>query len=172
MMKTVCLVCLLALLLSGCAAPVWETVEDVSPAVEAAAWQEDTYTIQLGLPEGAALLEEAGGCRLYGTGDGSLEILTETFLASGLDSAVRHLSGLSAEDLTSLRTQRFSLPEYQFVWYAQSEEGGWLCRADLVLDGLDCYAVVCRSREAGGNGLDDAIRQVFSSFGLFRDEGV
>ena len=99
MMKTVCLVCLLALLLSGCATPVWETV-----AVEAAAWQEDTYTIQLGLPEGAALLEEAGGCRLYGTGDGSLEILTETFLASGLDSAVRHLSGLSAEDLTILRT--------------------------------------------------------------------
>ena len=172
MMKKVCLIGLMVWLLAGCAAPVWETVEDVLPAVETAAWQETAYTIQLGLPEGAVLTEETETCRLYTTPGDNLEIQTETFLASGLDDAVRHLSGMSAENLTILKTQRFSLPEYQFVWYAQSEEGGWLCRADLVIDGLDCYAVVCRSRESGGNDREQTIRQVFSTFGLFRDEGV
>ena len=101
-----------------------------------------------------------------------MEVETRTFLTSGLDSAVSMVSGFEAEKLTILKTTRFDMPEYQFAWAAQTEQGMRLYRADLVLDGMTCYAVVCSHSEDVGTGCDTQIRQVFSSFGLFTDEGV
>ena len=170
-MKRVCLV-LLCLLLSGCSTPVWETVEDEIPVAAVSSWLEEAYTVQFGVPESVSLLEEREGWQVYGTEDGSLEIETRTFLTSGLESAVRTVSGFEAEELTILQTTRFGLPEYQFVWLAQTEQGSRLYRADLVLDGMDCYAVICSRPESAGDDYDQEIRQVFSSFGLFTDEGV
>jgi len=170
-MKQVCLV-LLFLVLSGCTAPVWETVEDEMPAVAVSSWLEDAYTVQFGIPETVNLQEEREGWQVYGTEDGSLEIETRIFLTSGLESAVRTVSGFEAEELTILQTSRFGLPEYQFAWVAQTEQGSRLYRADLVLDETDCYAVICSRPESAGNDHDTEIRQVFSSFGLFTDEGV
>ena len=167
-----CLVCLLVLLLSACAAPVWETVKDEIPAVAVSAGEDDSYTIQVGVPENLSLCEERNGWQLYAAQDGALEVETRTFLTSGLDSAVRMVSGFEAEKLTILKTTRFDMPEYQFAWAAQTEQGMRLYRADLVLDGMTCYAVVCSHSEDVGTGCDTQIRQVFSSFGLFTDEGV
>ena len=160
------------LLLSGCAMPVWETVEDELPVSEVSVWQEETYTIQLGLPETVSLTETRDGWQSYSDADGILEIETGTFLTSGMDSAVRMVSGFNAEDLTVLQTSRFGMPEYQFAWVSQTEQGSRLYRADLVLDGTVCYAVICSRPETAGNDRDQQIRQVFSTFGLFTDEEV
>ena len=160
------------LLLTGCSAPVWETVQDEVPAVPVSSWLEEAYTMQFGLPDSVALLEEREGWKVYGTQNGELEIETRTFLTSGPESAVRTVSGFEAEELTLLKLSRFGLPEYQFAWLAGTEQGNRLYRAELVLDGTNCYAVICSRPEDAGDRYDTEIRQVFSSFGLLTDEEV
>ncbi len=173
-MKICSLLLCLVLLLSGCsaAAPVWETVDDVMPAQPAGSWLDQASTILIGVPEGLELLASADGYCLYGDPSGDYEVETSIYLASSLDSAVRQLSGYDADRLLIIETTRFNLPEYHFAWYSETEEGGRLNQADLVLDGTSCYAVVCSSLEASGNAYDQETRQVFSSFGLYFDEGV
>ena len=167
-MKIICLLCVF-LLLTGCGTvPVWETVEDFMPTIPTSTWLDESYAIQIGLPEHAKLTWQTDTCSLYEAE--TIEIMTETFLASDLNTAVRHLSGYEAENLLILETTRFDLPEYQFAWYTQTAEGGSLCRADLVMDGSTCYAVVCTSPE--GENTMDTIRQVFSTFGLSDREMV
>jgi len=156
----------LMMLLSGCSVPVWETVEDVMPPETVMTWQESSYVIQVGLPEGVELVEQSEHAAVYATANGELEVETQKFLTSGLDGAVCTLSGFEAEELTILQTSRFDLPEYQFAWVSQTEQGTRLYRADLVLDGTCCYAVVCSSLESAGDYYAFQARQVFSSFGL------
>lgn len=152
------------MVLCGCAArPAWETVDDDLSGAPAA------YEMQLALPEQAVELESRQGENLYGVG--AMEVTTAAFAAKDLDAAVRYLSGFAAERLTILQTQRFDMPEYQFAWYSQSDEGGRLCRADLVMDGMQCYAVVCTAPE-GEDAFARQCQQVFSTFGLFVPELV
>lgn len=169
MRKIACLLCSLALL-TGCSVPVWETVEDFQPSQPVSGWMETAYEIQIGLQEQPELIWETAGCKLYEAGN--LEIETDVFLSSGLDSAVRRLTGYEVEQISILQTERFALPEYQFAWYSQTEEGGQMCRADLVMDGMVCYAVVCRVPEDQGNTMSEEVRQVFSGFGLSGKEAV
>lgn len=156
------------LLLSGCGlqTEVWETVEDpISVSSEA----EPIYDINIGLPE-AALTDTAEHCCRYETE--SLQVETSSFFATDLNDAVLYLTGFEAEKLTILQTGRFGLPEYQFAWYSQTEEGGRLYRADLLMDGMTCYAVVCSyAEDAGENAWDEACG-VFSAFGLSPIEAV
>lgn len=149
----------LALALSGCSMQTasWETVADTIEQ------QQPTYDITVGLSE-SALTDRTDRCKRYETRD--IQVDTQTFQAANLDAAVRYLSGFEAEKLTILQTSRFDLPEYQFAWYSQTEEGGRLYRADLVMDGMSCYAVVCSSPEQAGETAWEEARQVFSSFGL------
>ena len=171
-MKRLIGVLIVFLMLTGCSEPVWETVSDPAEIGADTVWQEHAYTLQIGVPDGVSLVEETAEGRLYATEDGELEIETRTFLTSGVDQAIRELSGYVREDLTVLQTQRFGLPEYQFAWVAQTESGSRLYRADLVLDGTCCYAVVCSSLEEAGDYYAFQARQVFSSFGLSEQETV
>lgn len=170
MKQVVCLICLL--LLTGCSGPVWETVNDTIPQEPVAVWQEQVYELQVGVPEEAQLMLQSTDGSLHSTENGELEVETRTFLASDLDHAVRILSGYSAEELTVLGTMRFSLPEYQFAWVSQTDQGARLFRADLIMDGTCCYAVICSSLEDAGDLYAFQARKVFSSFGLAADSGV
>ena len=153
-------------LLTGCSAqPVWETVED---GVIAAARQTD-YDLLLPLSDQAEIIGTRNGDTLYQMG--SMEILATTFYAADYQSAVKHLSGYEAENLNILQTSRFDMPEYQFVWCSQSEDGGMVYRADLLMDGMTCYAVVCGAPETDDT-FQDSVRQVFSAFGLYAPEQV
>lgn len=158
--------------LSGCSSPVWETVNDSIPAQPAAARPGGAYAIEVSVPEEAALLGSAAGWEVYATDDSELEIETRTFLASSPEIAIETISGLDADNLTVLETSRFDLPEYQFIWVTQTDQGSRVCHADLVMDDTNCYAVICSVQEAQGNIYDDEIRQVFATFDLFVDEGV
>lgn len=170
-MKVICLMAML-FLLSGCTKPVWETVEDEVPVTAVVGWQESAYEIQLGVPDGLELLEETGDRTWYGGEQSLLEVETSRFLAADWQGAVEALTGVPAEQLTVLQTSRFDLPEYQVAWIAATEEGIRLYRANLVMDDMTCYAVVCSRPEEAGTGLDQEISQVFSTFGLYVEEGV
>ena len=171
-MKKGLVLLLVLLVLSGCSAPVWETVEDIAPAVPTASMENETYTIEIGVPSSMKLLEAKDGWHIFSTDHGEFEVETRTFLASGVADAVKTLSGYSMEQLTVLETERFDLPEYQFVWLTQTEQGTRLCRADLVVDGMECYAVVCSTMETAGDLYEKDIRRTIATFGLFTDEGV
>lgn len=160
----------LFLMLCGCQVqPVWEHVEDLQPAGNTAPWQEMAYDIQVDLPEQAVMVGQHNQETLYLAGD--TEIQTTTFLASDYEAAVEQLSGYKADRLNILRTSRFDMPEYQFAWYSQTEEGGRLYRADLVMDSMTCYAVVCSAPEME-ESFGEQARQVFASFGLSAAEPV
>ncbi len=161
-MKMAWVLTLLLLFLTGCGMQVetWETVGDTIAVAETAVGD---YDITVGLPE-AALTDQTGNCCRYETEN--LLVETSTFQATDLNDAVRYLSGFEAEKLTILKTVRFDLPEYQFAWYCQTAEGGRLCRADLVMDGMTCYGVVCSFPEEAGEAAWTEARQVFSAFGL------
>ena len=167
------LICLLPLLfLTGCSRPAWETVCDTIPSVAALAQDSCAYSISLGMPQELQLAEQDGRTAIYSTAQGEMEVRTETFFASSSETAISYLTAMEPDALTVLRTERFDLPEYQFVWLSATEQGTRLNRADLVMDGMDCYAVVCSTLEQCGNTYDDAMRQVLSTFGLFVDEGI
>ena len=171
-MKTLGIAVVLAWLLSGCGGTAWETVCDVLPAETVPAWQDDVYDIVIGIPEDTVMLAENETGALYTSEHGELEIETAAFLTSGVDDAIHRVSGFSGDQLTILKTQRFGLPEYQFAWVSQTEQGARLYRADLVLDGTCCYAVVCSNLEDAGDYAAFQSRQVFSTFGLYQNEGI
>ncbi|MBP3633136.1 MAG: hypothetical protein J6J43_00995 [Oscillospiraceae bacterium] len=171
-MKKLITLSLVFLVLTGCARPVWETVSDTVPDVPVVAWQEKAYNIELGLPQGVELLNSNAGWSLYTDEQGQLQIETGTFLAADLADAVKTISGYDEQELNILQTERFGLPEYQFAWVSASKEGSRVCRADLVMNGSDCYAVVCSTPEQAGNTFADEVRQTISTFGLYMDEGV
>jgi len=171
-MKTVVLTMILMFLFGGCSAPVWEHVNDTFPAQAEPVWQKTTYEISLGLPEHIRLLEKNETYALYSSEHGEVEIETIKFLASGTEQAIRKLSGFNADRLTVLQTQRFNLPEYQFAWVSQTEQGTRLYRADLIMDGTCCYAIVCNSLEDAGDYASFEARKVFSTFGLNNSEEI
>lgn len=151
------------LLLTGCGAqPVWETVEDIIPTDGQIL---HTYDISLDLP----LTYLGGNDRNCLYASGSVEVETTSFYAVGLDEAVRQLSGFLPGQLNMIKTVRNDLPEYQFAWYSETEEGGRLFRADLVMDDTACYAVVCSAPETA-EGFHEQARAVFSAFVLSEPE--
>lgn len=168
----------LCLLLGGCemaATQTWGAWETVTDEVEeTAAYDDGKYEISLGIPEDAELCTSSsdGRRKRYSHTDGDYEITTEVLLASSMESMVRQLTGLEASDLDIIKTTRFDLPEYRFVWYRTGENGGALCRADVVADACDYYAVVFAVPEDAGKLYYEVANEVFSTFGLFWDEGV
>lgn len=159
-----CVLVLCAALLSGCAAqPVWETVQDTEMTAE------PMYELVVELPEGAVETASRDGETLY-EADG-MEITTAVFLAQDEGAAVRALSGYEADRLTIMQTERDGLPEYRFAWVSETEEGGRLSQASLIMDGMQCYAVVCSAPEES-SGFGDRCRQVFAGFRLSGSEPV
>ena len=170
MKKTIALL-LSFLFLTGCSSPVWETVDDTTE-VPAASWLDDVYSVQITVPSDMQCLAACDGWELYSTDDGKFEVETRTFPASDLNTAVEMLTGFPASNLTVLQTERFGFPEYQFAWLTQTEQGSRLCRADLVMNDTECYAVICSTDETASETYAGNIRQIISSFGLYVDEGV
>ena len=162
------------LFLCGCggdALPA-ETVSDT--VVPAWSWTQEAYCITFGVPSDAQELPTgpAENCRRFVGEDGAYEIETRVLLASDERSAIRQLSGFDADDLDVVRLTRFSMPEYRFAWYRPVGDGGMVCRCDLFRDGEKCYAVTVSVREEAGREAHRLATEVFSTVGLFYDEGV
>ena len=170
-MKRLAMILAFIICMSGCAAPAWERVEDQVPPVPVSA-KEEPYMVLVDVPQGMELVDQNAYSSLYSTQLGDFEVQTDCFYASDMADAVKMITGMEAETMTVLQTQRFGLPEYQFVWVTNTEQGSRVCRGDLVMDGVNCYCVVCSAAEEQAGSFFEDVRYVFSTFGLSLDEGV
>ena len=160
----------LTVLLCACVSrvPVWETVDDEFVCQ----MPRRPSTIVFAVPDGWAsdVFSPDGLSRQYTAPDGSYEISATVFETSDPESAIRQLTGLDASRFDLIRTTRFSLPEYQFAWSAETDDGDRLYRAAMLCDEQYCYAL-CFSAPAGSGTSYDSIQEsVFASFGLYYDE--
>ena len=140
------------ILLTGCAGTeAWETVSDTLGGVveaSASAPGEEPFDIIFSVPTDAVL---------------------ET---PDIDEVVRELTGFLPDAVEKVKTERFSMPEYRFVWYSESEEGGYLSRAAVLTDAEYSYALVFSARAETGTQYSACRDEVLSSFGLYTYEGV
>lgn len=131
----------LTVLLCACVSrvPVWETVDDEVVCQ----MPRRPSTIVFAVPDGWAsdVFSPDGLSRQYTAPDGSYEISATVFETSDPESAIRQLTGLDASRFDLIRTTRFSLPEYQFAWSAETDGGDRLYRAAMLCDEHYCYAL-------------------------------
>lgn len=121
-------------------------------------------TIRVFVPADAQLMAQdpAKPGERYLHKDGDYSICTRKLLGTTAEGVIGQITGISAEELTILETQRFGLPEYRFSWY----EDGLCCRGDVIQDGELFYAVVVSIQEELGGEYGNLAAQVFSSIGL------
>jgi len=165
-------ICGILVVLSGCSVePTWETVDD--GAVQVSTVVADPYVILFGLPSDAARDElwETPLNQRYAQTDGDYEIVSTVIAKVGLDEAVFEVSGVEREKLNVLETTRFGLPEYQFAWSEDTDEGNMVFRASLVEDEDYFYGLIFSVKEEEKVRYNDCAEAVFASFGLHGDEG-
>ena len=169
-LAALCLI--LTVLLGGCGGETAAT-EFVTDSVPVSAPVEAGYAVAVTVPQEArGTAPQFDAERVYRPADGRYEIEVKSLLAESVESAVHQLSGYAAEELGVVKTSRFSMPEYRFAWYAPDGEDGWICRADLLQDGERFYCVICRVRESAEENCGQLAVEVFSTVGLFTDEGA
>lgn len=158
--KILCLVSV-ALLLTGCAAPVYETISDV---VHVSATEPDMRKTVLALPADAAVLTASGTDMLYTCGDYTMSL--QSMESGDLAATVRTLSGYELAQLTVMETVCGDHTRYEWVWTCAGETGDALCRAAVLDDGNYHYCL-CAFADADAAGeLAEAWNALFRSFCL------
>ncbi len=172
MLKKWCWAVLLGLLLTGCQAqPAWETVDDEMTA-EVIQVTQPPYRMTFGVPDEAVLEAFASDeyRQVYFQEDGDYEIVSEAMTAGSIEDVVKEISGFSMDEMTVMKTERGALPEYQFTWYSNSDNGGVISRASVLGDGNYYYTLVFSVQEDCGKEYEKTAKEVFSSFGIYYDE--
>ena len=160
-MKKILCMFVAAALLSGCSAPVFETMGNVAHVVST---QPPQRQIQLQFPADAAIVTASGTDMLYLCGDYTISLQT---MASGdLAATVRSLSGYALPQVTLLETACGDHTRYDWVWTAVGETGDVICRAAVLDDGKHHYCL-CVSADADDAGeLTQVWNTLFGSFCL------
>lgn len=174
MKKLVCVGVVCTLLLTGCAAePTWETVDDCFDQTVSAP-VEQPYQIMFSVPMEAVLetFSRRENGTVYSHPDGDYEIQALVLQQTDIDEIILDLTGFLPETVQRIETERYAMPEYQFVWYTTSEEGGWLHQADVLTDRDYSYALIFSAREHTGTTYHSCRADVMRSFGLYTYEGV
>lgn len=152
-------VCLLAVMLTGCAAEeTLETVGDewIVPVMA------QPREISVRLPEDAlAPVLEQDNRQIYMAQ--GYEIMLETLASGDLDATIRTLCGYGKDQLTVLETRQEDVKRYEFVWTATGETGARLGRA-VILDDGDYHYCMSVLRDADETRI--LWRDVFGSFTL------
>lgn len=158
-LKTCFIVCLLALLLTGCGGKT--TMETISDQLVYSVMA-TPRSVAVHLPEQAAIpalstdTQQIYQCETY-------EITLENLEAGDLGKTIRTISGFDREDLTVLKTRQGAADRYEFVWACAGEKGERLGRAAILDDGSGHYCLwVLRDAEEDGVDWDG----VFASFCL------
>ncbi len=146
-MKKLCILFVLALLLTGCAAPTFEVITDdyIAPA--------DVPTprkIQFDIPEDAAAQTIAGDTgRLYFCQ--GYEIWEEILEAGDLERTLQTLTGYDSQNLTVMKISSGEIPRYECAWTCAGENGDQVGRCVILDDGNFhyCVSVMAASQEAG-----------------------
>ncbi len=150
-MKKFVLVLCLMLLLTGCAAQTFETVDDLNdvPAMAKPA------TILLDLPEDAAApaMEGTSGT-LYFCGD--YDITVEVMPSGNLNNTLQTLTGFGKDELDLMQTIRCGVSCYEGAWSAAGEAGDHVGRVLIMDDGSFhyCVSVMASAEDAGDCSAD------------------
>lgn len=125
--------------------------------------EEKPYDIIIGLPRGMTEIIKTKEKTVYLQENGEYEITVFRFPASSLCEVIPVLADRSVYRVR--QKKRFAMKEYLLEWYC----GGKICKADILLDGRHCYAV---RFSAKSKACDSAAVELFSTFGLYLDEGA
>ena len=166
-MKKFCCLLLILLMLSGCSAPVYETLGDV---VHVGLTQGQPRRVLISFPEDASLLTASGEDRLYLCNGYTLTLQARP--SGDLADTVLALSGRNMEDLTVLESLCGDHKRYDFVWITNGEEGELLCRAAVLDDGQFHYSMTVMASTEDTADLKDTWNALFSSFCLDQKESA
>ena len=162
MKKVLATTILAALLLIGCAEPVFETVsDDYVEQTRLAAKQ-----IILDLPPEAAqpVMESTGGEQLYQCNGYELRI--QTLDAGNLDGVLRTVTGYGKEQLTVMETAAGENRRYDCVWCSTGEEGELVGRTAILDDGSYCYCVSLLAPSKSAHELQRTWQTILSTLEL------
>ncbi len=146
-MKKLCIIFMLVLLLTGCAAPTFESITDAY-AVPADA--PTPRKIQFAIPEDAAAQTIAGeNGRLYFCQ--GYEIWEETLESGDLERTLQTVTGYNSRNLTVMKVSNGEIHRYECAWTCAGEGGDQVGRCVILDDGNFhyCVSVMASSQEAG-----------------------
>lgn len=151
----------LILTMCGCAAPTFETMNDVYAPQQEIVPQKSVFQIP---NDAAAQVMENENGRLYFCN--GYEIMVETLSAGDLNRTVQTLTGYAKDALTIVETSVSQLNRYECVWTAAGEAGDQVGRAVILDDGNYhyCISVMSAAQEAGS--LQDTWEELLRSFRL------
>ena len=162
MKKSVWIILIIALLLTGCASvPTFETIGNVYTPEDIP--EPCAYT--LNLPENATVQTIQGDTGWIYFCDG-YEILVETLAAGNLDGTVRTLSGFSLQDLTVMETKSQGYACYECVWTSAGEGGFQTARTKILDDGIWHYCLTVMAPAETVGSLQGDWQSLFDSFSL------
>ena len=162
-MKKALLLCMIAVLLTGCKAQeTFEVVEDIAPVEPVAV----PMQLFVDLPDEAAaptFQDEQGG-ELYVCKDYTI---SKQILESGdLERTVKVLTGKGTEELQILKTWSNACDRYEFVWTSAGEDGLQLGRACILDDGNYHYTLSTLAQEEATVNLREEFQNMFESCSL------
>lgn len=162
-MKKACILLVIMLLLSGCAAqPAFETVSDLADVAAIAQQRE----LKVSLPKEATtptLQSDTGGALYLCDG---YTISVQTLQAGDLDATLRSLTGFSREQLTVMETLKHGVKRYDCVWTAAGEGGDQVARAVVLDDGSYHYAVTVMADFASAGELASTWKSILDSVSI------
>ncbi len=153
---------LLALCLTGCGKPVYETIGDVSAVPVSGTCQQ----VLVELPEEAAApvaTQEPGG-KVYDCGNYTITV--QTLESGDLDKTLRTLTGYPRQQLQVIKTLKEKLSRYDTVFTAAGEEALQVGRVCILDDGAYHYAVTALAPEEMAGQLRTQWDTLFSTVRL------
>lgn len=160
-LKIVVSIFLILGLLTGCGAPVYETLGDVAHVGQS---QEPTRQILLTLPPDAKLLTFSGEDRLYLCDGYTLTL--QTFPAGDLAATARQLSGREMNALTCIESVCGDHDRRDLSWTTMADEGQMVCRGAILDDGNFHYCLSVMANAEDAAELQEAWSRLFFSFCL------
>ena len=160
-MKKLWIVTALVLVMCGCAAPTFETMDDVYAPQQQITPQMTAFQIP---NDAATQVMENENSKIYFCE--GYDIMVETLAAGDLNRTMQTITGYSANALTIMETSVSQLNRYECVWTAAGEAGDQVGRAVILDDGSFhyCMSVMAPAEEAGS--LQDVWEELFSTFRL------
>ena len=162
MLKKWMLLCLCAVLLTGCSSATFETLGDEHDQQVAAPLPRN---VTLELPQEAVQSVWASEVdRMYLCGD--YTVYLQTMPSGDLAGSVRQLSGMDIQKLTVLTSSCEDHQRYEWVWVAAGEGCDAVYRCVLLDDGNFHYALTLTADSFTVGSMNEAWNGILSSFCL------
>ncbi len=162
-MKKILVILCAALLLTGCAAETFETVDDVYAPLE----KPEPASVSLALPENAAAQAMEGDTGTIYFCDG-FEVTVEILSSGDVDATLKALTGFGREALSVLQTRRGDADCYVCAWSSAGETGDQVGQAMVLDDGNYHYCICLMTAAESASDCLQAWQEILDSTALER----